>query len=83
LETPIVLSIVGDFQVRPDSSVYTVAVILVDGIDKEIELIIIDKRVMNVDVLISQNFTELDDIKCVKASKTLQFSKICSGAYGN
>ncbi|KAH0815997.1 hypothetical protein GEV33_006795 [Tenebrio molitor] len=50
--------------VRPDSSVYTVAVILVDGIDKEIELIVIDKCVMNVDVLIGQNFTELDDIRC-------------------
>jgi hypothetical protein len=38
---------------------------------------------MNVDVLIGQNFTELDDIKCVKTSKTLQFSKICSGVYVN
>jgi hypothetical protein len=75
LETPIVLSTVGDFQVRPDSSVYTVAVILVDGIDKEIELIVIDKCVMNVDVLIGQNFTELDDIRCVNVVKRYSFQK--------
>jgi hypothetical protein len=38
---------------------------------------------MNEDVLIGQNLTELDDIRCVNGSKTLQVSKICSGAYGD
>jgi hypothetical protein len=48
---------------------------VVDGIRKMVEFYVIQKCVMNVDVLIGHNFTELDDIQYTKAGNSLKFTQ--------
>jgi hypothetical protein len=69
--TPIVLSTLSDGQVRPLASVN--ADIEIDGIAKNIDLFVVEKCVLDVDILIGQNFTESADIKVVKTGSELQF----------
>jgi hypothetical protein len=49
------------------------AEINLDGITKRIEFFVVVKCVVNADLLIGQNFTELDDISYIKTGYTLQF----------
>jgi hypothetical protein len=60
LKVPVLLSTLGEFIIKPKFSV--VVRMVVDGISKMVEFYVIQKCVMNVDVLIGHNFTELDDI---------------------
>ena len=46
----------------------------IDSIKKLIQFYVIDKQILNVDILIGQNFTELYDITYFKSGSTLQFS---------
>jgi hypothetical protein len=59
-KVPVLLSTLGEFIIKPKFSV--VVRMVVDGISKMVEFYVIQKCVMNVDVLIGHNFTELDDI---------------------
>lgn len=54
----------------------TQTVICLDDIKKNIELYVIPEKVMNVDLLIGQNFTELDDVQYLKRGNLLKFTYI-------
>jgi hypothetical protein len=71
LTVPVVLSTLGDFKIIPTRTVH--ADVVIDGIGKEVELFVVEKCVMNVDVLVGQNFSELDDIQYIKTGNTLRF----------
>lgn len=51
----------------------------IDSIEKRIKFYVINKQILNVDILIGQNFTELNDITYFKSGSTLQFSTIGKG----
>jgi hypothetical protein len=71
LKVPVLLSTLGDFIIKPKFSV--VVRMVVDGISKMVEFYVIQKCVMNVDVLIGHKFTELEDIQYTKAGNSLKF----------
>jgi hypothetical protein len=73
LKVPVLLSTLGDFIIKPKFSV--VVRMVVDGISKMVEFYVIQKCVMNLDVLIGHNFTELDDIQYTKAGNSLKFTQ--------
>lgn len=45
----------------------------IDGVVRRLTLYVTDKRIMNVDVLIGQNITELDDVCYEKSNGVLKF----------
>lgn len=75
LMTPVILTTLGDKHIKPEAMIR--AGIELDGICKIIQFYVVKKCVMNVEVLIGQNFTELDDIQFYKTGSLLQFSLIC------
>jgi hypothetical protein len=70
-EPGVILTTVGGSKIEVSSSVW--AEINLDGITKRIEFFVVIKCVVNADLLIGQNFTELDDISYIKTGYTLQF----------
>jgi hypothetical protein len=70
-EPGVILTTVGGSKIEVSSSVW--AEINLDGITKRIEFFVVVKCVANADLLIGQNFTELDDISYIKTGYTLQF----------
>ena len=53
---------------------YVTANVNIDSVEKQINLYVINKQIMNLDVLIGQNFTEIEDVSYSKIGSTLCFN---------
>lgn len=53
---------------------YVTANVNIDSIKKRIQLHVINRQILGVDILIGQNFTEQEDVTYFKIGSTLQFS---------
>lgn len=52
---------------------YVNVTVNIDGVERSTKMYIINKSIMNVDALIGQNFTELDDVHYEKSDEWLIF----------
>lgn len=55
---------------------YVTARVSVDGVEKQITLYVLDQLALDVEVLIGQNFTELDDIEYIRTGQNLLFKTV-------
>lgn len=73
VSSPIILSTLTG-EIFPQ--LYTNAKLKVDNVERNIDFYIIEREVMGVDLLVGQNFTELNDVFYCKVNDDLSFSEM-------